>query len=280
MLTGLALAFYLLATVCYTAGIFLRAAASPAIFPISTTHSITHFGRPLVLAGIALQFAAIGVWCVTTHRTPFASNFGTLSLTAWAMAMAFLILDWRINLPAVGVVTLPAACVALFLGILKSRAPLVESPLLTGQLVSMHVLAVLFSFGLLTVAAICSALYMVQNRQLRRHHVRGMLRRLPPLETLDRTAYQAVAFALPLLTLGILLGFTRVFGDGLAHSPVEWLRDPHVLTSLAAWLLYVFYLGSRLAAGWRGVRVQYILLVGFVVLLAIYFVPTTTHRFE
>ena len=121
---------------------------------------------------------------------------------------------------------------------------------------------------------------MLQNRLLKQKRIHPLLRRLPPLETLDRAAYHAVAYALPLLTIGLILGMARVFGSDMAQPPSAWLRDPHTVVSFATWLLYVFYLGARLAANWRGVRLQYILLAGLAVALALYAVPTSTHRFQ
>ena len=46
-----------------------------------------------------------------------------------------------------------------------------------------------------------------------------------------------------------------------------------------AWLLYILYLTARLAAGWRGVRLQYILLIGLLIALALYAIPSTLHHF-
>jgi ABC-type transport system involved in cytochrome c biogenesis permease subunit len=79
-----------------------------------------------------------------------------------------------------------------------------------------------------------------------------------------------------MLTLGLALGFVNVAALPKGSNP---LLDPHTLMSFAAWLVYSVYLGARLLAGWRGTRLNYLLIVGLAVTLAIYFVPTTTHRF-
>ena len=85
---------------------------------------------------------------------------------------------------------------------------------------------------------------------------------------------------MPLLTLGIVLGLVRLYGGGLDVSPGAWLLDPHTLTSFATWGLYAFYLAARLGFGWRGVRLQYVLLAGFALALLVYVLPTSTHRFQ
>lgn len=278
-LTALAFALYLASAVCHGAYLFLRASAAPASTSAAPLPTVARFARPLLLAGILAQFAAIGAWCVTTHLSPFASEYGTFAVSAWAIALAFAVLDFRSRLPAVGAVALLVACLVLFWGVIHEHGPVAPTPVLKGRLVSLHVLTIVASFALFVVAFGCAALYLVQNRLLKARHSKGRFRRLPPLETLDTVAYHAVAYALPLLTVGLALGMARVFEGGLAGSPAGWLLDWHTLASVATWCLYVAYLLARLAAGWRGVRLQYILIVGLVVALALYFVPSSTHRF-
>ena len=280
LLTALALLFYLGAAVCYGAVFFLLAPAAPVPAERRPPPDAARFGRPLLMAGIAAQFAAIGFWCVTTHRSPFAGEFGTLAVMAWAIALSVALLDLRVKMPAVGAIALTVACAILFSAILEAHSPIAASREITGQAVNLHVLAILASYGLLAVAFGCAAIYLLQSRLLKRKQIHPALRRLPPLETLDRTAYHAVAYALPLLTLGLALGLVRVFGGGLHSPPAVWLSDPHNLSAFAPWLLYIGYLTARLAMGWRGVRLQYILIVGLLITLALYLIPSSSHRFS
>ena len=280
LLTALALFCYLGAAVCYGAVFFLLAPAAPQGSDSRRPPDASRFGRPLLLAGIIAQFVAIGFWCVTTRRSPFAGEFGTLAVMAWAIALAVGLLDLRVKMPAVGATALMVACMVLFSAIMQAHSPVAASREITGQAVNLHVLAILASYGLLAVAFGCAAIYLLQSRLLKRKQIHPALRRLPPLETLDRTAYHAVAYALPLLTLGLILGLVRVFGGGLSSPPSVWLRDPHNLSAFAPWLLYVGYLTARLAAGWRGVRLQYILIAGLLITLLLYLIPSSTHRFN
>jgi ABC-type transport system involved in cytochrome c biogenesis permease subunit len=90
-------------------------------------------------------------------------------------------------------------------------------------------------------------------------------------------AYHLVAFGLPMLTVGIALGFVNAASVPMRGSG---LLDPHTIVSLAAWAVYGTYLAARLLAGWRGQRLNYLLIAGLVVTLALYFVPSSTHRFS
>ncbi len=279
MLTLCALVLYIASGALYGANLFIEAPTAPKNQVKPTPLPVSRFGRPLLFTGAFVQFVAIGAWCVTTHKSPFASSFGSLSVLAWAIALAFGILETRRRLPAVGAIALAVTSLVLFLALLQARNPVAKTPLLIGQLVSIHVLAILASFGLFAVSTSCAVLYILQNRLLKQRRHNGLFRKLPPLETLDRTAYFAVAYATPLLTLGLVLGIIRTFGTDLPHPPGVWLRDPHTITALFTWLLYLCYFLSRLLLGLRGVRLQYLLILGFLVAISLYLIPTTTHHF-
>lgn len=281
LLTAFAFALYLAGAVCYGATLFLNAPAAPGASG-ETSPSLwpSRIARPLLLAGIVVQFAAIGVWCMRTHHSPFAGEYGGLTVTAWAIALAFALLDLRFRLPAVGAIALLVACVVLGFGGMHAHGPIAEDPLLEQQIISIHVLAIVASFGLLAVAFGCAALYLLQNRLLKRHSISPQFRRLPSLTTLDSVAYQCVAYALPLLTLGLAVGMVKAFSGADHKTTLEWLFDSHFLVSIVLWLLYVLYLAARLAVGWRGVRLQYILLIGILVAFALYVLPPTAHQFN
>ena len=276
-LTVLALLCYVLTAASYGASLFLHAPDSPVI--PAQPERLSKLGRPLLFLGIVLQFAAIGVWCAKTHRSPFASDFGTLSVSAWGIAIVFALMDLRRKLPALGALALALASLLLLRGLLLFRAPITEAQIIANRLVSLHVLAILFSFALFVIAFGAAVLYLVQNHLLKQRQIGGLFRRLPPLDTLDRTAFHSVAYALPLLTLGITLGFVQVMTASPKFSLAAWFGDAHTLMSLAAWLLYVFYFVVRLASGWRGIRLQYVLIFGLAVVLSLYIMPTSMHRF-
>lgn len=279
LLDIVALALYLAAAVCYGAAPFLSASRAP-ISDGAPPRRLLLAGRLLLSMGIVAQFASIGLWCVRMHRSPFSGEFGTLSVLAWTIALAYLAFDVRYRLPAVGAGALPVACVALFWGLLHIGGPISDSQLIRHRIVSLHVFSILFSFALFALAFACAGCYLMQNHLLKERRARPMLYGLPPLVTLDKTAYLAVIYALPLLTLGLALGIVTMLHSSLAAYPARWLLDPHNFVAFVTWLLYVLYLTARLGLGWRGVRLQYILVAGLLIVLALYLVPSTTHHFS
>ena len=261
---------YLLASVAYGAHLFLRQPLLAAA------------GRYATLTAVGLHTVAIGVHCARTHQTPFTTPAESLSASAWAIALAYLALEMlrKPRPTALGAFALPAAFLCLFGGAFLHPAASVQAPtlpLLNSNLISLHILALLFAFGLLVLAFGCAALYLIQHGMLKQKRIHGgLFGKLPPLTSLDQLAFTLVAFAFPLLTVGLGAGFVKALTGGLRGL---WGADPMVLTSVVTWLVYGLYLGLHTAAHWRGPRANYLLLGGLLVALVTYFIPTSAHRF-
>ena len=272
LLQILAAVGYLLAAVGYGAHLFLR------------QPSLARTGRAAAWTAVALHTLAIGVHCARTRQTPFTTPAETLSASAWAVALIYLTLELVLKPKptALGALALPAAFLCLFAGAaLQQVTPVVPAAptahLLDSRLVSLHVVAILFAFGLLVLAFGCAALYLLQNRMLKRKRaLGGLFGRLPPLASLEQLGFALVAFAFPLLTIGLAAGVIRAATGGLHPG---WGIDPKTLASVVTWLVYGVYLALHGLAHWRGPRANYLLLGGLMAALATYFVPTTAHRF-
>jgi len=250
---------YLLGSVAYGAHLLLR---QPAL---------AFAGRLATIVAVLLHTVAIGLHCARTHQTPFTTPAETLSASAWAVALAYLALELllRPKPTALGAVALPAAFLCLFAGaFLHSAQPAALTPampLLNSRLISLHILAILFAFGLLVLAFGCAALYLAQHRMLKRKRLRGgLFGLLPPLASLDQLAFALVAFAFPLLTIGLAAGVIEALAGGFGS---RWGADPMVLTSVVTWLVYGVYLALHGLAQWRGPRANYLLLGGLLAAL-------------
>ena len=263
---------YLVASVGYGAFLLLR---NPVL--VMT-------GRAAAWTALLLHTGAIGLHCAVMRQTPFVTPAQTLSASAWAVVMAYLLLELclRPKPTALGAFALPAAFLALFASAAQhsptqgvKTTPLTQ--LLDSRLISLHVVALVLAFGLLVLAFGCAALYLTQHRMLKRKRVPGgLFGKLPPLWSLEQLGFALVAFAFPLLTIGLLAGTIRAAAGGL-HS--GWSGDPKVVASALMWLVYGVYLALHSFAHWRGPRANYLLLGGLIVALVTYFIPTTTHRF-
>jgi ABC-type transport system involved in cytochrome c biogenesis permease subunit len=126
-----------------------------------------------------------------------------------------------------------------------------------------HVVLSFLGDAVFALAFSASLLYLVQERRLKAHRGRGVLRFLPSLETLDRVNYGCLVWGLILLTLGIASGIVW------AHTAWGgfWSSDPKLVFSLVTWGIYVILLQGRMTAGWRGRWAATLTIAGFAVIV-------------
>jgi ABC-type uncharacterized transport system permease subunit len=129
---------------------------------------------------------------------------------------------------------------------------------------------VLAAFAGFTLAAGLSALYLWQERRLKRRETSILRMRAPALSRLDDLSARTIAVALPALTLGIAVGIVRLedHGGGL---------DALMAVTVVTWSVYAGYLALRHVAGWRGRRAAYLVLAGFVLVAVVRLALPVTH---
>jgi HemX protein len=272
-----AAAAYLIASVLYCADLLKKQKSSQGLI-IS--------GRIIGLLGVVSHTAAIGLHCARTHHTPISTGPEAFSATGWAIAITYLVLEvlyLRKAPVAVGAVAFPLAFLSVFTGSAVASTRGSQSPtqfkLIDSSLVSLHVIAIVFAFGLLTLAVCCSLLYLLEHRLLKQKRLASALfNRLPPLATIDHLAFSLVCLAFPLLSLGIAAGIIRAFSSTAPLS--QWGSDAHTLSSLVCWAFYGLYLWAHATSNWQGLRSNYLLLAGLAAAVITYFAPSTLHRFS
>ena len=133
-----------------------------------------------------------------------------------------------------------------------------------------HVGLVLAAFAGFTLAASLSALYLWQERRLKRRASTILRLPAPSLASLDRLAARTIAVALPALTLGIAVGVVRLAARG---DRVDAL----VVATLVTWAVYGAYLVLRVFSGLRGRRAAYLALAGFALVVLVRLGLPVTH---
>lgn len=139
--------------------------------------------------------------------------------------------------------------------------PLVPA-LQNGDLLAIHVAAMVISYGALSVSFGAAVLYLVQGG------ARNRFARLPNADTLDDFAYKSVMLGFPLLAAGIALG---AYWANSAWGRY-WGWDPKETSALVTWLIYGVYLHMRGLRGWSGTRSAVTLVAGFGAVIFTYFV--------
>ncbi len=203
---------------------------------------------------------------------PWGSWAGSLNLFVWMCVGAYLIWGCRAPFRLLGVVVMPLAAVLLALAWAGGGVGELTRTEFGDLFLAFHVGLILAAFAAFTLAAALAALYLWQERRLKRR-TPGVLRLRPPaLETLDQLTGRTIAVALPALTVGIGIGLARLESDGAAFDAIMGV-------TLLTWVVYAAFLVLRWEAGWRGKRTAYLALAGFLLVVIVRLVLTPFVHF-
>ncbi len=201
-----------------------------------------------VRVGWLAQTALLLVQLLDADGFPWGTWAGALNLFVWLIVGAYLIWGCTPRYRLLGLAVMPPA-VVLLLAAWAGGGTGVEDGDRAGLLLGVHVGLMLAGFASLALATGMSALYVWEERRLKRRD-RTLLRlRVPPLDALDRLSARAALVALGLLAGGIVAGLASFESGDF---------DAAMGVTIAVWVVYAALLvlrhESRLLGG-RAARV-------------------------
>src|SRR5437867_8709723 len=252
-LLRLATLLYLAATLVALVGIAVRQELPRRLLP------------RLLLGGLGVHAAAIIIRSVAGGHIAVTTFAEALSFLAALLVAIFLAVQARRPLVARGAVVSPLAFGLVLAAYAAYSGARPLPPVLDSAWLPVHVVLATLGDAVFALAFSASLLYLVQERRLKAHRGRELLRHLPSLETLDRVNYACLVWGLVLLTLGIVSG---IIWAHEAWGRRLWTSDPKLVFTLVVWAIYVILLQGRMTAGWRGRRAATLTIAGFAVLVA------------
>ncbi|HWI66422.1 MAG TPA: cytochrome c biogenesis protein CcsA [Symbiobacteriaceae bacterium] len=268
------MALYLTIVLTASAALYTLAAVVHALY---MTRS--HFGflaRWSTRAAWLVQSLGLVLLVIYFGRAPFYTLFEFLYFFTWIVVSNYIAVELLRDNQAAGAFVVPVAAV-MQVACIGLPKPL-ETEKFAPGLLSWHIGVSMLGYGFFLASFVCGALYLIQERNLRKKKWGPIYYRLPSLETLDVWGGRFVSVGFTLLTIGVIagLGFAAV---EWAHS---WHLDPKVLFTLLVWFIYGAYLLMRKVWGWGGRKAAWWTVIGIAGLLINYFVMnmlSRTHRF-
>ena len=203
--------------------------------------------------GLAMGAAVQTIAFSTIHlaEAPLSLNSLPLviALVAWMSVLFFLLLMWRIRLPALAAVVGPAAFLSVFLASLGMTRAAPDPAIEGGAWPHAHILLASAGIALLGIAGLAGLFFLVEHRRLKAKLPVPARIKLPSLEALDRVNVVSTAVGFVLLTLGVITGFFWV-SETLG---VAWKGTPHEAWMVIAWAIYAGLVMARYA-GRQGAR--------------------------
>lgn len=223
---------------------------------------------PLAWGVVVLHAAYLILSALEFEHVPTANMWESLTFVAFAMALVYLILEWRqgdqsTGVFLLGVVLLFQTLSSAFITHSRDVPEILRSPMF-----GVHVTAALMGYVALGISAVYGVMYLLQYRQLKQKHVGLLFQRLPNLETLSRLNIGALAFGWLGLTVATVAGAiwaTTLEVSGQLEG--SFLTDPKFLLTLGLWALYGLCLGGRYLMQWANRTLATVSIVGFALML-------------
>jgi cytochrome c-type biogenesis protein CcsB len=240
--------------------------------------------KPSLLAGTIIGWLTLGVqtiglllrWWESYQlgygHAPLSNLYESLVFAAWAIMLVYLVVEQRSKQRSLGLFPALFAFLAMAYG---SFSPSIDSriqpllPALKSNWLIAHVIACFIGYAAFAVACGVSVIYLCKGSSPERggRGSQDVLARFPDLRQLDELNYQMIMFGFLWLSIGIITG--AVWANSAWGTYWSW--DPKETWSLITWIVYAALLHARSMRGWRGKRVAWLSLTGFVCVLFTYF---------
>ncbi len=257
LLIAVALCAYVLGALALLAFFFVR------------TPWLRDVGIPLAILGCAAQFAQLIARFELTHIWPLLNLYGSLSLFAAMSVAIYIFFATRYQLWFAGGFVLALAAIFLAYAVTWYEGTMPPVPSLQSYWAKIHVPIVVSSYAAFLVAFVFSAIYLLKyyaQRKVGTGPIASWLGALPSLAQLDVIVYRAVAIGLPLISVGIITGAMWAKEAWGAY----WQWDPKETAALFSWIIYLAYMHLHTRHAWRGLRTNWVSVVGFVSIIFCY----------
>ena len=221
---------------------------------------------------LLLTFSLLNRWIEAGHP-PLSNLYESLLFLTWSLLIFYLLteIDSAKKQPgrtqAIGMIVLSAALFTYTFATwrlppeMQKITPLV--PALQSNWLLMHVSIMLLSYAALIGGSLISLTYLVVQKvtTVQKEPIEQTAQSAVDelLLTLDNFSYRSLAFAFPMLTLGIISG--AVWANEAWGSYWSW--DPKETWALITWLIFAIYLHVRINKGWTGEKAAIVATIGF-----------------
>ncbi len=191
------------------------------------------------------------------------SVVNVVSMVLWMSALLVALVSMRRATQTLGLFAYPLAALSILMVMLFPGFYILNTGANPKQLI--HILLSMLAFSVFCLATLQALLMSIQERVLRRKHTMGIIRVLPPQETMESLLFAMLVLGFILLSL-VLLSSVIFFDNYFAHG--LWQKT---LLAILAWLTFGGLIIGRFAFGWRGQTAIRWTLSGMVFLILAYF---------
>lgn len=225
-----------------------------------------------------IQTSVLVYETIQTGALPILTLVDVLYVYAWVLLTLTLVVYRMFEIQFVELCTNLFAFISLLIAIgldIKQQG-MIQSVHFIHEVLIAHITFTVLAYVFFTLSFFLSIMYLIQYQLLKRRKGFQWIWRFTNLKKLDTYSFTAVLIGVPLLALGLILGFIWGYMSG---SEFYWL-DMKTIGSMILLGIYIVYLVLRLAPGYRGRPISIYNSATFLVLLTNFFLFNVLSNFH
>src|SRR5204862_7771181 len=223
------------------------------------TFRLGRFNFLAIGLGFIFQTAFLSIRGHELHRCPVTNLFEVLIFLAWSVALIYMVIGPAYRLSLMGAFTAPLVFLIQTLALLAPIDVRHPAKLPANAWLEFHASVSIVAYGAFALACVAGVMYLLQERQLKTHHLHSIFYHLPPLTNLFAVIARLLWWGFALYTVGIVSGF-------FTGRPLPRIQ---VVAAIALWLLYAAILQARHLKWLAPKRVAALCIIGFSAALAL-----------
>lgn len=217
----------------------------------------------LISSAVLLHFISMAVYTLSTRYIPIQNLSQSLSVSAFALGVMFLFVQYKSDLKILGVFASVLLSVIMGIALMIPEAPVEKNEIFKGFWFYSHILLIFTGEAALALACGTGILYLLQEKGIKTKTPGFFFKRLPSLDFLDDVGYTCLTTGFALLTIGLVTGF--IYAKAIWGRFWSW--DIKELASVGTWLVYAALLHLRFYSGWRGRKSAIMTIIGFFIII-------------
>ena len=203
--------------------------------------------------GFVFQTAFLSIRGHALGRCPLTNLFEVFIFLAWSVALIYMLVGPTYRLSLMGAFTAPLVVLLQGFALIAPIDVRHSVKMPANPALEFHASVSLVAYGAFALACIAGVMYLVQERQLKTHHLHSIFYHLPPLTDLFAAITRLLWWGFILYTIGIVSGF-------FTGRPLPRVQ---VVAAVGVWLLYAAILQGRYFRRIGPKRVAALCIIGF-----------------